>query len=245
MEVVTAMKKTKALAVLHNNSGASLMFVLAVMLLLMAIGTSALVAASAAAGSGLAKEGYNQQKLYADSIQQTIKYSLQIGNDPNPAKGDKDKLVGSTITMGGKLLGQLYPIKGTALPSGVRTFSFTPTLTGVDFSTVGGCVVEIKITPDNCTKVVEVAATGETKDADGNVITPAVPWQPESVIINGTATVTVEVENPHDSSKKLKSVVTYFMSGAYLEQQAEGSTDMKIRDGGEWRFVSHEKINIT
>ena len=65
---------------IHNKSGASLVFVLAVMLLLMQVGVSALLAASAGAGAGINERVGNQMNMYADSVQKSVMYSLQTSS---------------------------------------------------------------------------------------------------------------------------------------------------------------------
>lgn len=67
--------------VLKNKSGASLIIVLGIMLLLMAVGVSALVAASADTGFVLKQKEYNRVMIFDSSIHQNILYSLQGGED--------------------------------------------------------------------------------------------------------------------------------------------------------------------
>ncbi|MDR0325912.1 MAG: hypothetical protein LBI19_07475 [Oscillospiraceae bacterium] len=60
-----------------------MMFVLAAMLLLMAIGVSALVAAGASYGASLAKRAENQLDLYVNSMELTLREVLMDASDVN------------------------------------------------------------------------------------------------------------------------------------------------------------------
>jgi hypothetical protein len=62
---------------LYNKTGASMMFVLASMALLMILGTAAMRVASANAGAWHAKRDFNQLQLYSDSIQRAIEFDLR------------------------------------------------------------------------------------------------------------------------------------------------------------------------
>jgi len=64
-----------------NNSGASLLFVLGIMMFLLIIGTSVLLAASTNAGFATNQRERNQIKILDESIHKTIMFSLQNGLD--------------------------------------------------------------------------------------------------------------------------------------------------------------------
>lgn len=77
-------KKIKeAKEILAQKSGISILFVLAVMMLLMAVGISTLVAASTAVGSGVTAWKQNQLEAYSDSMIKTFTANLQ-----SEVKGD-------------------------------------------------------------------------------------------------------------------------------------------------------------
>jgi hypothetical protein len=73
--------KNSAFCILHsalkNNSGASLLFVLAVMFLLLSIGASVLLAAGAGRGALARQAEHNQLMLLDESVQRNIMHSLQ------------------------------------------------------------------------------------------------------------------------------------------------------------------------
>jgi len=62
--------------VLRDKAGASLIFVLAAMLLLMALGVSAITAAGYNFSAGLTQRDRSQLNLYVSSMEQTIHASL-------------------------------------------------------------------------------------------------------------------------------------------------------------------------
>jgi len=66
---------------LKNKSGLSLIFVLAVMLLLLALGVSALTAAGLSQGAGRAQRERNQLEMYVTSMEHTILHALQVYYD--------------------------------------------------------------------------------------------------------------------------------------------------------------------
>jgi len=70
--------KNRILAAIKNKSGASLLFVLGIMLLLLAVSGSLLAAASANYGSNVRQNQYNAAVVLNDSIQRNIRHSLQI-----------------------------------------------------------------------------------------------------------------------------------------------------------------------
>jgi len=69
--------KNKITAILKSTSGVSLMFVLGVMMMLLLIGASLLVAASANIGSNIRQNEFNRVMLLSNSIHRNIMYSLQ------------------------------------------------------------------------------------------------------------------------------------------------------------------------
>jgi hypothetical protein len=74
--VVTPLK-SKAVLILRDKSGVSLLIVLAVMLLIMAIGVSVLVAAGASMGFVRSQQEYNRVRLLEESVHRSIMYELQ------------------------------------------------------------------------------------------------------------------------------------------------------------------------
>jgi len=69
--------KNKIAAIIKDKSGVSLMFVLGVMMMLLLIGASLIVAASANVGSNIRQNEFNRVMLLSNSIHRNIMYSLQ------------------------------------------------------------------------------------------------------------------------------------------------------------------------
>lgn len=101
-------KHNRALAIISSKSGASLLFVLAVMMLLMAVGVSVLVSAGSNLSTGINKQLDNRLNIYTDSMQRTILYGLKLGDDV-----DKFITTDTLTTLNGQILGALYK-KATA-----------------------------------------------------------------------------------------------------------------------------------
>ncbi|MCL2663353.1 MAG: hypothetical protein FWE83_08530 [Oscillospiraceae bacterium] len=64
--------------VLRNKSGASLMFVLATMMLLMVLGVSVIAAAGYNVGAGVVQHNRTQLELYSSSMERTIKAAFDV-----------------------------------------------------------------------------------------------------------------------------------------------------------------------
>jgi len=69
--------KTKIVSILKSRSGASLLFVLGVMLMLLAVGASVLAAAFGNVGINIRQERHNRAILLSESIHRNIRYSLE------------------------------------------------------------------------------------------------------------------------------------------------------------------------
>ena len=76
--------KNRIQAVLSSRSGASLLFVIGIMLILLAIGGSVMAAASSNYGSNLRQNQYNAAVVLNDSIQRNIRHSLQKNPETLP-----------------------------------------------------------------------------------------------------------------------------------------------------------------
>jgi len=217
-------RKNQILKNIQNSSGASILYVLAAMLLLMAISASVLTAASTNLGSGMDKKTSNQLYLYADNMQKSVMYSLQMGS--NDEDRDITSPTGSPETLGGQILGAVAVAADPQVPI---EWELKPTLDGSDLSNI---TVSVKVTPTVVTTP-EVAAQSEVKDADGNIITPAVEYQPKTTVISGSAVVTVTVTL---NEKSVITVAVYDFADGLLK-------DSVIDNAGKWRLISHEKTD--
>jgi len=89
--------------ILRSKSGASILFVLAAMALLLTVGVATLTAASANAGARIDRMVRTRVELYADSLQRTIMRELEVG-----IKNDINEPLTSATTLGGQLLRVAY-----------------------------------------------------------------------------------------------------------------------------------------
>ncbi len=118
---------------LKSKSGASLIFVLAAMMLLLAIGGSAMTAASVSHGTVLEKRALNQLNLLADSVQRTVG-SLLTGTITPAEVNDSGTLVGMIVDEIQKAIdtrltdGSLNPGRGVTVTVPSLTFSMGATL---------------------------------------------------------------------------------------------------------------------
>lgn len=204
--------------VIKDNSGASILFVLGIALLLLAISTSALVAASASAGAGIAKQTRNQLNLYSDSVQKTIMSSLmasETGIDVEDA-----------TTLGGQVLKAIYHSASSLAPTASFTSFSTPfSINDITLTLDGGA-------PFTCT--VDIVIERPFVQIYNGISSPT------SIQYLVNARITVQAEVFYRST--LTSLVTYDYSGGLLDNE-EDADIIKITDAGEWRFVSHEKID--
>jgi len=83
--------------ILRNKNGLSMLFVLGIMLVLLALGVSALVAASLSQGVAAAGHERNQLSLYVGSIERALLSSLQFSEGDNLA--NPQSLGGAIISM--------------------------------------------------------------------------------------------------------------------------------------------------
>jgi len=218
-------RRDQILKIIQNKSGASILFVLAVMLLLMTIGVSVLTAASTNLGSGMNKKTGNQLNLYADNMQKSIMYSLQTGSSDEGR--DITSSTDGPETLGGQILGAAAV---AAVPGDPIEMKFKPTLSdGLELSNIA---VTVKVTPTVMTTP-EVDEQPEVKDAEGNIISPPVAGQPKTTVISGSAVVTVTV------TLREKSVITVAVYD-FSEGLIKGNF---IDNAGKWRLISHEKTD--
>ena len=80
--------KKKFLMVLKEKTGASMIFVLGIMLFLMAIGVSTMAAAGANAGFILRQSEYSRIRIVDESIHENIMFSLQYVPDDDDDRSD-------------------------------------------------------------------------------------------------------------------------------------------------------------
>lgn len=220
---------------LHSKSGASLIFVLAIMMLLMAISLSALTAASAGVGIGVGKQSENQRELYSDSIQKTLMYSLQKGESLGIDSND-------ATTLGGQLMDVLYDKANAALGAGDTLGPFQLVLENLklDNETIAdACHLTILVEPR-----VSIRETYTESypifDADGNEIGSDTVRYPQEATLAASVTLRADLSL---RGKAVISAVQYEYSKGFLQDDLSDATHMLIKNLGEWRFVSYDKLD--
>ncbi|MCL2084962.1 MAG: hypothetical protein FWH06_06885 [Oscillospiraceae bacterium] len=255
----------KLRTILHNNSGASMMFVLAAMLLLMPVCSSAMNAAIACRGAWLARKDQHQLSIYGDSIHRAIGSSM----NQEEIDGTLAELVVGMV---------MEQIPGHKHTDGRRVFypgrhELTAAVTGLaDGPELSGIYGDIKITADyqvdytwyNKSKWREVWELDEDEDIWVSKWTLlSLPEQQKAVI---NADIEVEVAASY-RGKTLTSFVKYKLSGAEKESDvdiegifkdiagevsageknfaeaaeadAADSIEMKLTNTGNWEVIAH------
>ena len=192
----------KAKTILRSRSGASMMFVLAAMLLLWWIGASALNAATENAGAGNVKRTQNQLELYANSMELTLKSLVEQSETAGLTSLDSaDTLVGQILksiyqaadASADGTEGSITHFSGSAIgaSSPVATFRMTlnPALSSEipsDISyniAVRGHVSEVQFT--RFKDYVPAAMVFDNYYMDWVEISPAEPRVPQEVLFSG------------------------------------------------------------
>lgn len=228
-------------SILCDRTGASMLLVMAVMALLIAVGGSALAAASTAVGQVASKREAQQLTLYTESINQTFLYSLQA-DDPDT------KLLGKQLIHAlyqNKLLGDRAP-----LPTG-----FAVEVTGYTLPPDVSAKMTVYFTPDVGITPYSKAINTVELDPDGNPTggqIELIPRQPQSALVDATMEVVTVVEG---KGIRVTSAATYRLSGAYLEDNGQTATIMDFTkdpyDGnspndasrGRWEMIAYEKLD--
>lgn len=224
------MNHRKIVTIMKSKSGISLVFVLAVTLLLLAIGASTLVAATTAAGSSQSQVAYRQMELYTDSLVKTLTYQLKLKPTDHFER-----------TLSGKLLLAMYQHKKSR-GKGTLTQELTATLnsgssvntniTASDFK-LKFDPLDVEITPavDG-----EEAVTGTNTDGSSVVILPGTERQPETTTVNATVKVTINLRN---GESEMSSVATYEYTDGYL---VDGKIE-SVLGLGNWRLADYERVD--
>jgi hypothetical protein len=236
----------------RGGRGVSMLFVLAAMLLLMAIGVSALTAAGASWGARLNKQAENQLNLYINSMELTVRDLLNQDSMKNHILlmtngNDGDVNIDITLEIA-NLAGQNWP--GLTFPV-LNDFTGDPQPP----ITISGVLRGIVQQP--CEAFIpEVPAVPPTLDDDGNPIPgtgapaiPAIPHKPRRVAYNGNLEVKITAEF---GGMIVISVTTYQYTGGILEEEDNtpphgggGTWDPMtvIRNEGNLTFRRHERVD--
>ena len=228
--------------VLRSNAGASLIFVLASMLLLMAIGVSAITAAALNHGAVLVQRDRNQLNLYISSMERTMRAAL-LETEPGATLDIANTFTGRFLReayMSNGMIGQ-WQITAQAPGGGVRY----DMVFAVRVDTGGMPDINVFIDP-----YIYIPEQYDI-DEDGNafLVSPAFR-KPESATIDATMTVTQNVFYDNETSPVSVTMTTYRFSGGRIDEQDYGVNPgqagleyMHITGWGTWTVERHETLN--
>jgi hypothetical protein len=246
--------QNRVLSILKDKSGASLMFVLGIMLFLMAIGVSALVAASANAGFALRQKEYSQIRILDESIHNNIMYSLQHapGNEDFLSyqlvmalfeardSGSNLEDIELTISIGGH---DLRDENGGSIKVERVTLSFPEQSVVIRPSTPA--IPPIPEMPEEVDP-----GTGLPIPGTGSPGIPGVPRTPMTATVNARMAVTVELSarGRHVTSRSIYEYTGGRLSddpsGVYIWEEPPDSHPMGFESGGHgrWEMISYENV---
>jgi len=241
--------KNKITAALKCKSGASLLFVLGVMFLLMAIGASVMAAASANIGSNIRQDKYNRAVVLIDSIHKNIKHSLQI---PDTNTTEFENSLAYIIP---------YAIYNSSLtpdplnPNPLIGEPFTEIQLDIDIAGVTDIASLQSVTLGfPFQEVSTVGPVGYIPET-----TPPTPRVPRTASISARMIVVVTVEIPATGfgaeNRTITTHATYTYSGGVFSDEndllansdahREDSTfigEMEFAEPGEWKLISYEIV---
>jgi len=218
--------------ILRSKSGASLMFVLGIMLFLLAIAGSIMAAASANIGANVRQERYNRAIVLTDSIHRSIKHSLEI--IPTTDDYSVDEPVNS-------LAYQLAMAIYENADAPVDTVELNIDIPGVDMSAVNSITLDIIYQ--------DIKFTGPIESVPE--INPPTLRVPRTATINAQMNVRVIVEVESTSQREtprfITTVATYeYKDGVLSDMNANGEIgEMAFSDLGKWELMSYEIIEST
>lgn len=240
--------KGKILAVLKNKGGASLLFVLAIMMLLMSIGTSALVAAAASSASGTTARVQSRMDIYADSVIKSFTANLQSDKETDLGRS----LIKGIFEEGRKALPTGGELKKVAIPVEYKTTEPALAFGAVPDNTT----FILSFAPITFVKVPEIAAIPAVlSDDDGDPLTPDVevaptlPRVPSVTTINDfIMTLSIELKL---GDKEITRVVEYKCSGTVVTFETDEVAGVAVDEKkatpiyttfGDWEMVNYGKI---
>ena len=247
--------------ILRSKSGASLMFVLAAMLLLMAIGVSAITAAGLSFGASIDQREWSQLDIYVSSMERTMKAALEA-NDMGDCILDAKALTSHLLKL--------------AYDSGDGPYSFEESaavnLTAqspdgdADYRVVISGEFNVQVFEPIIIKewvAVEGGEPGEPGDPDDpddpdaepeiEYVEVQVDRTPKIVMISGeiVVTQTTRYQAPDEVIHTMITSTTYRLNGVVIEEDPEydrlsemaSDSDMLIVFPGALTVMKHEAID--
>lgn len=219
---------------MKNKAGASMVFVLFAMSILMVMASSAMVATGSAVGLGVNQRNYNQLKVYSESINKSIMYALQKNGS------DAGKDIRNVSTLGGQMLRALYNYADNG-----EIRSFLPDSMNVSLDYFGLPVTKISIEyetlPTSTNITPSIPASPAEYNQLGYLIKLPVERKPKKATIESIVKfiVYIKVDN-----KEVKVESKYNFFGASLEDNGISDSYMIVEDVGEWRMMGSAKVDI-
>jgi len=236
--------------VLRDKSGVSLIFVLAAMLLLMAIGVSVITAAGFNLGAGFAQRDRNQLEMFASSMERTIRAMLMESETGEP--------VLDTHGLSARIMRDIYLHDDAR---GILEYSLTPDMNddwSVEYTVNVSADMHIEVFEPIVTTVWEPIWEDDPENPDGEQICTGytevvIDRSPQRAILNGVVKVTQTTVYQRvlgGEPLSTTTVTTYLYSGGLLEERAgyditqpPDDSDMLIADSGAWTVTRHDKIS--
>jgi hypothetical protein len=248
-------KKNKTLSILRDKTGGSLLFILGMMLLLMAIGVSALVAAGASAGAALNQNSFSQLNLHADSVIKTVMYGIQENDADEGSRVDSaEPVIEQPQTLGGQLVRAMYLNEDidASLPAALNTALLDGAIPVVLPITTEPIVVEFDF--DVITTDFQPAIFDDNDDGPPFLLQDAVP---KSATINARVKFEFRFEQTAGQSERAVNYeLVYELRNAEIVMQevyngnfdpelivAPDSFIMVIEEPLDWRVLSYEKMD--
>ncbi|MCL1807115.1 MAG: hypothetical protein FWG31_05380 [Oscillospiraceae bacterium] len=251
--------------VLRKKTGASMLFVLAAMFLLTAIGASALAAAGTNRGANAEKRRENQLRLYVTGMEQTLRTAL----DATPTSLASPELTSQILNETYRLVksqedqepGAYKGINSIQFPSGSNNFRLIPDIPWNDVTFVIDVHVDMRqlhhtrfkgyVAPQEDYDRPQYNNPDDPDEITGYDKTDAIPRVPEEIHIS-TGTIIFDVEATLAAVGRMNAITvktrtTYrYNGGTIMDTQGSASIDdptMEILESRRWTFVSHERID--
>ena len=251
-------KQNGIIKILKSKSGASLIIVLGIMLLLLSIGVSTLVAAEANSGFLFKQKEHSRIMILEDSVHQNILFALQReAIDPE----DEEDLLSAKLARAIYEANDPY-VMLSANPEGLDEITMDVSVGGVDLKDGGFGSIKLQsitlsfprheqiviITPP-----IPAIWSPAVHDPDTGVqISPktlARPREPKTATVNATMIVTVKIDA---GDRIVTSRAFYEYTGGELSDDPDDIYEevdttevfpMVFTDYGRWELINYEKAD--
>ena len=235
--------KNRLCSIVKNESGSSILYVLAIMLMLVIIGTSVLTAAVANVGFSTRQSDHTKGVMLSDAIHRNLMYSIQTPPSENTSGGAGEeylstKIPDALIALNAEnMLAEEWHSNQVYLQPFHMELDFPDTDVEYESKNVrledgdGNQSITVKFTKQQITYHAAVPGVG------------ALPYEPAvaNLVIDMEVSVTVYINN-----SPMVNVAYYQFNGTYQDDESApfsmGNLDgMVLKDGWEWRLIRYEK----